>query len=178
MTSLLKTLLEAKMTYDENVIKALYDYEFGYTTDINYRFHTSSATSTDIKEASKISSVMKSQKLPVLYRATSWEYMQKWFGVYRDCLDVWIGKIFVDKGFVSTSLDPRVPMDFYPNNSETVYFTIKSKKAVKAVNINDVLGKASPSPSDKEVLLDRNTKFKILSCDVKNNIYHIDLEII
>lgn len=121
---------------------------------------------------------MKFQKLPVLYRAISWEYMQKWFGVYRDCLDVWIRKIFVDRGFVSTSLDPHVPMDFYPNNSDTVYFTIKSKKLVKAVNINDVLGKASPSPSDKEVLLDRNRKFKIIRYEIKNKIYHIDLEII
>lgn len=176
--SLLKALLEAKLTYDESAIKALYDYAFGYTTDINYRFRTSSATSNDIKEATKISATMKLQKFPTLYRATSWKYMQKWFGVYKDCIDAWVGNIFVDKGFVSTSLDPKVPMDFYPNNTDTVYFTIKSNKAIRGVNINDILGKASPSPSDKEVLLDRNTKFKMLSYTIKNNIYHIDIEIV
>lgn len=59
------------MEYTEESIKALYDYAFGYTTDINWKLRTSSATSSDLKEAGKISTLMKSQKIPTLYRAMS-----------------------------------------------------------------------------------------------------------
>lgn len=166
------------MTYSEESIKALYDYAFGYTTDINWKLRTSSATSADLKEAEKISSLMKSQKIPTLYRAMSWENMQKWFGIYKDSMDVWIGNVFVDKGFVSTSKNPKMPWNNYPSSPDTIYLTITSKKPVKAIDINDVLKELSPSPGDKEVLLERNIKFKITGYIIRNKIYHLDLEIV
>ena len=166
------------MEYTEESIKALYDYAFGYTTDINWKLRTSSATSSDLKEAGKISTLMKSQKIPTLYRAMSWDNMQKWFGVYRDSIDVWIGNVFVDKGFVSTSKDPQMPWNNYPKTSNTVYLTITSKKPVKSIDINDILQELSPSPGDKEVLLERNTKFKITGYIIRNKIYYLNLEII
>lgn len=164
--------------FTEENIKALYEYAFGYTTDMNYRFRTSSATPNDKKEASKISALMTAQKIPTVYRSTSCGYMQKWFGVYKDHLDVWIGKFFVDPGFCSTSKDPGMPWNNYPKNSDTLYMTITSKERPKAIDINEVLGKASPSPGDKEVLFDRNTKFKIVSYTVKSGIYYLDIEVI
>lgn len=170
-------LSEASMS-KEDCVKSLYDYVAGYTTDMNHRLRIHKANNFDILEANNISSLMAVSKVSTLYRAVLWKSMKMWFGISKDNVQGLIGNTFIDPGFVSTSVDSKMPWNNYPKNSETVYITISSRNLVRHIDVNKVLGKSSPSPSDKEILLDINTQFKINSCIIKDNIYFLGLEII
>lgn len=177
LTEMLSEVFLSEASTKEDCIKSLYEYVAGYTTDINHRLRTYKTTKFDIQEAENISSLMIVSKVSTLYRAVLWKSMKMWFGIYKDNIQRLIGKIFVDPGFVSTSIDSKMPWNNYLKSSETVYLTISARNPVRHVDVNKVLGTASPSPSDKEILLDRNTQFRIDSCVIKDGIYFLGLEI-
>lgn len=71
-----------------------------------------------------------------------------------------IGKIFTDKGFTSTSTDPNVAKKFGKTN-----LVISAKAGSRAYDISD-------GSLEKEVLLQRGSKFKITNSDkIKNKIF-------
>jgi ADP-ribosyltransferase exoenzyme len=64
------------------------------------------------------------------------------------------GAVFTDKGFVSTSKDPGV---WYGD----VHMEIRVPAGKKALDLNHTTG--SQHPSEKEVVLPRNSKFRVIS---------------
>lgn len=72
------------------------------------------------------------------------------------------GKEFIDKGYVSTSLNINEPFRLNGEDTHTL-FEINVKKGTKGA----YLGKNSAIASQEEFLLSRNTKFKIKELEIK-----------
>lgn len=72
-----------------------------------------------------------------------------------------VGQTIQDKGFLSTSLDEDFARIGFSVDSvaDQVGFIIKAPKGTHGIDINGL--KASQFTAEKEILLDRNTKFKI-----------------
>ena len=76
------------------------------------------------------------------------------------------GKEFIDKGYVSTSLNMNEPFRLNGDDTHTL-FEINVKKGTSGA----YLGKNSAIASQEEFLLKRNTKFKIKDLELKNISY-------
>lgn len=106
-------------------IQSLYEYVFGYTTDINYRLRHNKMTPEYRKIANDLQSLMKKQKFGVLYRGMDWEHFTNDFKITKDNIDSFVGGTFTDRGFASTSLNPREPLEIYSNSGKSVYMKIQ-----------------------------------------------------
>ncbi len=80
------------------------------------------------------------------------------------------GYIF-DKGFLSTSFDPKVPFEFL-NDKHPVFITIKGKSGVALMEAVD----DDRWEAESEVLFKRGTKFKFISKEFRKNVLHLNLE--
>lgn len=158
-------------------LDALREYAEGYTNNINYGLRRGNPTDEELKIADKISRLETLMELPTLYRATLWKDLNGDYGITRKNLSAMMGATITDKGFLSTSIDRRVPEGMYPMDRNTVFLRIKSKGRHRAMNVNGLLGKKSPSPSQKEILLGRNTSFTLTGFEQKNGITYIDAEL-
>ena len=72
------------------------------------------------------------------------------------------GSIIPDPGFLSTSKSSGVGKSFQ-NSSDNIMLEIRLPKGARAVD----LGKLSDNPGEQEVLLDRNSKLKVVSFNSK-----------
>ena len=162
----------------EDSLKALWNYAEGSTNDINHRFRKGTPTLTDFEIAEKISRLETPMELPTLYRATLWRHFTEDYGVTRENIHFMVGKTIIDNGYLSTSVDRRVPKSMYPIDSDTIFIRILSNEKHKAINVNAILGSNSPTPSQKEIILGRGTKFSILHVENKDGITYIDVELI
>lgn len=158
-------------------LDALREYAEGYTNSINYGLRRGNPTNEDLIIADKISRLESPMELPILYRATLWKDLTGDYGITRKNISSMIGTTITDKGFLSTSIDKRVPEEMYPMDRNTVFLRIKSKGKHRAMNVNGLLGRKSPSPSQKEILLGRNTSFTLTGFEQKNGITYIDAEL-
>lgn len=157
----------------EESLSALYNYAYGSSCDLNYRLRQGSSRKHNII-ADKMSQLESEQELPILYRATLWEHFIKDFGVNKDEL---IGKTITDKGFMSTSIDSEVPKELYPIDSGTLFMRIRSKGKHRAIDVNATLGKMSPYPYQKEILLGRRTQFTVVDLTNEKGITYIEVEL-
>lgn len=158
-------------------LDALYDYANGTTNSINFGLRRGNPTVEELSTAERLSRVESLMELPTLYRATLWKHIEGDYGITRSNLQAMIGRRIIDKGYMSTSSDSRVPESMYPMDSNTVFIRITSKGKHRAMNVNELLGSRSPSPSQKEFLLGRNTEFSITKFEQKNGITYIEVEL-
>ena len=158
-------------------LNALYDYAYGYTNSINYGLRRGNPTEEELRIADRISKLETPMELPTLYRGTLWRHLSGDYGITRGNIHSMIGRTITDKGYLSTSIDKKVPKDMYPMDRDTVFMRIKSKGKHRAMDVNGLLGRKSPSPGQKEILLGRNTKFTIAKVNEKNGITYIDVEL-
>ena len=158
-------------------IDALYDYAYGITTGINYRFRTNIQSRKDLHIARLISELETLTELPTLYRATLWKDLTAYYGLTRGNINSKIGEVFTDYGFMSTSIDREVPPQMYSIDIGTVFMTIRSTGKHRAINVNEILGEKSPAKCQKEILLGKGTKFIITQVANKKGITYIDVEL-
>lgn len=158
-------------------IDALYDYAYGITTGINYRFRTNIQSRKDLHIARLISELETLTELPTLYRATLWKDLTAYYGLTRGNINSKIGEVFTDYGFMSTSIDREVPPQMYSIDIGTVFMTIRSTGKHRVINVNEILGEKSPAKYQKEILLGKDTKFIITQVANKKGITYIDVEL-
>lgn len=80
------------------------------------------------------------------------------------------GSIIPDSGFLSTTKNSGVGKTFQ-NSSDNIMLEIRLPKGAKAVD----LGKLSDNPGEQEVLLDRNSKLKVVSFNSKTKTVVMEL---
>lgn len=157
-------------------LKALYEYAEGIT-DINYRLRSGTFTDETMSISRRISKLESFMRLPILYRGTLWDDFSGDYGITRENIHSMVGRIIVDRGYLSTSTNREVPFRMYPIDKGTLFMRILSKGKYRAIDVNRLLGSHSPSPSQKEILLGRNTKFRLLRITEIKGITHIDVEL-
>lgn len=87
-----------------------------------------------------------------------------------------IGKTFVDKGYMSTSKVANVGEGF--GGSQPIVLRITAKKSTKGIDLNKVRSIYKNNTNEKEVLLARNTRYKITKLYAKDGHICIDATII
>lgn len=173
MKSLTQFILENKDPEfkDENK-QALYDYAYGLTNDLNYRFRKGRPNKKDKENAKRISALAKEMKLPTLYRSAEWRHFKQDYKIDNKTIFDHIGDIITDPGFLSTSTKEEGAWQLNVKDPDSLLIVFNSTGTHKAIDINKNLGKYSPSPEQTEILLDQYTKFKIVNVkkDKKGNI--------
>ena len=162
---------------NQESVDALFDYANGTTAGMNYRFRTNTQNRKDQFLAMLISELETPMELPTLYRVTSWKDLTEYFGLTRGNIKSKIGEVFVDRGFMSTSIDKVVPQQMYFIDIGTVFMTIHSKGKHRAIDVNKILGDKSPSKHQKEIILGKDTKFAITQVANIKGITYIDVEL-
>lgn len=170
-------------TYPDDPIKsAVYDYVSGLTTSINNMLRNN-------QDYPKITSLLdkafiEATKINV-YRTVDWDYMKNIHGITKENLQDMIGRIIVNKGYMSTSSEFISPWATTWQEDELILH-ITSDKPYPRIVINDILDPETIDCEDQnEWLLPRNTKLKIISFNVvkgkkygKSGTYFIELEIV
>lgn len=137
----------------------------GYAS-INAALRHGEGGSTHIKNATKhIDEYLKNAELPedtTLYRGVKGEYAKILKSILLE------GTKFVDKGFVSTSVRKEISEGF----SHGLLFKINAPKGTKGAAI----GSYSGHHGEHEVLLPRNTVFKVKSYDPHSGHVEVDVE--
>lgn len=175
-------------TYPDDPIKsAIYDYVSGYTTSINneLRNNKNYATITDLIDAAFKSKKYSDSTLIDVYRTVDWDYMKNIHGITKENLQDMIGRIIVNKGYMSTSSEFISPWATTWQEDELILH-ITSDKPYPRIVINDILDPETIDCEDQnEWFLPRNTKLKIISFNVvkgkkygKSGTYQIELQII
>jgi hypothetical protein len=72
------------------------------------------------------------------------------------------GALIPDAGFLSTSKSAGVGKSFQ-NSSDNIMLEIRLPKGARAIDV----GRLSDNPGEQEVLIDRNSKLKVVSYDAK-----------
>lgn len=97
-----------------------------------------------------------------------------WRGVHKNAIDnmkLEQGSYFEDKGYISTSTNPKIAKGF--SGSGKHIFRITLPKGAKAVHLPNYM----PGRSEKEVILPRNSKFRYYGKTKHNDItvHHMTL---
>lgn len=113
----------------------------------------------DVKNIDDAMSKASLKQDTVLHRNVTNDFLDQ-FGGVKNMKDL-IGKKFSDKAYTSTSLMP----DNYGSGDMKVKLKINAKKGTKGAYVEDILrdGNMQWGGKEAEVLLDRNTKFEIVS---------------
>lgn len=164
MKSLVQFILEDKEFKDPSK-QALYDYAYGYTNDLNYRFRKGKPKKQDKQNAELISKLAKPMKLPTLYRSAEWRHFKQDYNIDKNTVKDHIGDVIEDPGFLSTSVEEDGAWQLNTKDKDNLLIIFKSTDKHNAIDINDILGEDSPSPKQREILLDQYTKFKILKVE-------------
>lgn len=167
MKSFVQFILEDNEFKDQSK-QALYDYAYGYTNDLNYRFRKGKPKKQDKENAKLISKLAKPMKLPTLYRSAEWRHFKQDYDIDKNTIRDHIGDVIIDQGFLSTSVEEDGAWQLNVKDKDNLLIIFKSTKKHKAIDINDILGDKSPSPEQREILLDQYTKFKIIKVEEDN----------
>lgn len=87
-----------------------------------------------------------------------------------------IGRTFVDKGFMSTSTSSAIGESF--GGTQPVVMRISAKKSTRGIDLNKVRGLYRNNTYEREVLLARNTRYKVTKIYAKNGHIYVDASII
>lgn len=159
----------------EESLSALYDYAYGRNCALNYILRQGQPTDTEVKISEKLSRLESYMELPILYRATLWNHFVADYKVRQE--DLRVGTLLKDSGFMSTSRNKEVPKELYPIDKDTAFIRIVTSGCHRAIDVNALLGSNSPYPSQREILLGKDTQFIVTGIKVKDGITYIDVDI-
>jgi hypothetical protein len=90
--------------------------------------------------------------------------------------------VFTDKGFISTSLQPRIAQSFSNHASgRTAVFKILARKGQKGVYVDRALGRPADDIYEAEVLLPRGTTFRFngksyYDAKLQRKVYEVEID--
>jgi ADP-ribose pyrophosphatase len=87
-----------------------------------------------------------------------------------------VGRTFRDKGFVSTSADRRIAMDFMSGEgmaSDGVLMEVRVPAGTRAIQVSSdtFTGKAPTATSEREILLQDGLRFRVVSDEMVTDVY-------
>lgn len=128
----------------------------------------------DVKNIDDAMSKASLKQDTVLHRNVTNDFLDQFSGV-KNMKDL-IGKKFSDKAYTSTSLMP----DNYGSSDMKVKLKINAKKGTKGAYVEDVFrdGSMQWGGKEAEVLLDRNTKFEIVSAKISLGKTYLEVNIL
>lgn len=169
-------------TYEDPIKNAIYDYVAGLTVGVNgdLRKGVSRGSKKVIKGLDDAfnSEYASEDKLNV-YRTVDWDYFENVYGCTQDNIEEFVGKKFLNKGYMSTTKLFKSPWGSKWTDGELVLH-ITSKNKVKYLDINTIF---NPEEIDceeqEEILLGRNQEMTLTSYkfDKKKNVYILEMEL-
>jgi hypothetical protein len=123
------------------------------------------------KAVDALDAAMKVQSLgenAQLFRGLSGKTAAALYAKYKDNPNKAVGKAVTDKGFVSTTIDPKVADDWavsWSTKGTAVILSIKAPKETHGVYVESI----SKSRGEKEFILPRDTKMSITGGTMKMN---------
>lgn len=146
----------------KNIVK---NYVLGYTTHINNQLRNGEP----IDNVDLDCAFHDRKQIIDTYRTVDWGYMKNVYGVTKDNIHNYIGKIFTNKGFTSSSKYMLSPWANYWSDYELLIH-ITSDDECSCIDVNDLFGEDEiDCYSQHEIILPRNTSFKLTSYTIKNN---------
>lgn len=173
--------------YKDDYKSALYDYVTGYTTGVNdiLRKNKNDLVITDLLDRSieKYGNIANIE----VYRTVDWNYIKNMYGVTQDNITDFVGKTFMNKGYMSTSSVLKSPWGgYWMDDNLVLHITGKTLY----VDVNKIF------PGDNEIdckeqneyLLPRGVQLKLKSIDFlkgvtysrkkSDTIYMLNMEIV
>jgi hypothetical protein len=155
--------------------EAVTNYQYSGYLDLNEALRTGGSKSDEVIDLeSKMNGLMARSKLPesiVLYRGFSSEMGRKLHDMYdKDMLNP--GTTISDKGFISSTTDTGIAKDMAEtmgNGFNIVMMKIEAPKGLKAINA----GLVGENRGENEVILNKNTKFKITKTAFTRGILYV-----
>ena len=149
---------------DDEVKSVVWDYVAGFITNVNDELRNG-------KNAKEITDLFdkafKDKSKLDLYRTVEWDYLKNIYGITKDNINDKIGEELVNKGYMSCSEEFISPWGDRWSDDEVILHIV-SDKPYPNINVNKTFNKDEIDCSEqKEVLLPRNTKLKILSVYIK-----------
>ena len=101
------------------------------------------------------------------YRTVDWDYMNNIYGVTKENIREFIGKTFINKGYMSTSAELQSPWASRWDEHELV---MHMHGNTQYININNIFTADEIDCEDQnELLLPRNTKLRLESIKTMRN---------
>lgn len=114
-----------------------------------------------------------------VYRTVTWEYLENVYGCTIDNIEEFVGKKFLNKGYMSTTRLFKSPWGSTWTDDELVLH-ITSKNKIKYLDINTIFEPEEIDCEDQEeILLQRNQEMSLISYkfDKKKNAYILEMEL-
>lgn len=189
MKPILEYILESKFDKflnhkypDDEVKSIIWDYVAGFITNINDELRKGK----QVKEITDIFDKGFKEKTKLdLYRTVEWDYLKNIYGITKNNINDKIGEEITNKGYMSCAEEFISPWGSRWSDYEVILHIV-SDKPYPNININNIFNKEEIDCSEqKEILLPRNTKLRIINVDIKKGKqfskqgnYYIELEII
>jgi len=152
--------------YDDPIKNAVWNYVAGYTTSVN-NILRKDKTNILTKELDEAFNEYGESDITDFYRTVDWDYMKNIYGVTKENIREFIGKTFINKGYMSTSSEFQSPWGSKWNEWELV---IHMHGDTQYININNIFDVDEIDCEDQnELLLPRNTRLKLESIKVMRN---------
>lgn len=169
-------------TYDDPNKNAIYDYVGGYTVGVNDDLRKGINRGSK-KVIQGLDNAFNSEyategKLDV-YRTVTWEYFENVYGCNENNIEEFVGKKFLNKGYMSTTKLFKSPWGSRWTDGELVLH-ITSENKIKYLDINTIF---DPDEIDceeqEEILVPRNQEMTLISYkfDKKKNVYILEMVI-
>lgn len=151
--------------YSPKIKDIIKGYVLGYTTNINNQLRNGEPINTvDLDDA-----FYDRKQIINTYRTIDWYYMKNIYGVTKDNIHNYIGKTFTNKGFTSSSKYMLSPWANCWSDYELLIH-ITSDDECSCVDVNEIFNEDEiDCYSQHEIILPRNTTFKLISYTIKNN---------
>jgi hypothetical protein len=152
--------------YEDHIKNAIYNYVAGYTVGVNGDLRNNKEVKDITDELDK--AFTKKSKIDV-YRTIELEYLQDIYNIDKDDINKVINKTLVNKGYMSTTSIFKSP---WGNKwcSNDIILHITSKKEYPYIDVNSIFSKDEiDCYNQHEIILPRNTKLKVLSCELLKN---------
>jgi len=154
---------------DDPIKSAVWDYVAGYTCGINNDLRKNYVKKEDKTILPLLDKAFEkeSKKLNV-YRTVEWDYFKNIYGCTKENIDTFIGKEFVNKGYMSTASEFQSPWGSHWNEWELLMH-ITSDKEYSCIDVNKMFPNEDEIDchNQNEILLPRNTKMVLKSYSIK-----------
>ena len=152
--------------YVDPIKNAIWNYVAGYTTSIN-NILRKGKTNILTKDLDEAFNEYGESIITDFYRTVEWDYMKNIYGATKENIREFIGKTFVNKGYMSTSSEFQSPWGSRWNEWELV---MHMHGDTQYININNIFDADEIDCEDQnELLLPRNTRLRLESIKVMRN---------
>lgn len=163
-------------TYQDLTKNIIYDYVTGSISGVNDNLRKNNTRGCKDVISKLDKSFIEKSKIDV-YRTIDWDYMINIYGVTKDNIDDFIGKVFINKGYMSTSKLKKSPWGDWGDYELLLHIT--SNKPVPCIDINSMFKKDEiDSYYQQELLLPRDLKMELVDYDIEGDLYVLDMKII